>query len=399
MGVKMKFLFSSKARKERQRLKERTDLLKYVLQDKNIPGNISGAVSGPLLDVFTYTPCTGIAPSQIFDLAIANNGSAKVMRETGDVQICLPRDYRTMVWFPDLLKSRAFKKNTLNLPVVLGVNEIGNPVVADLLKLGNILICGNRGTGKTYLVYSLILSVSQHFAPDDITFVMLDTMGEYFLFNDLPHTTKRILSPNPTGELIALLNIVKTRPTQDELPHAPIVLIVDKISDLKPQAQEILIDILMDGPAKGVYCIATGDISYRLPEKLQACFDTNIVFNMSRKALRRILQADSNGLSLCSYGDAVVRTKAEPPIRIHTPYASDDTISKIVGWHVQTNVAQTDLHKTAYTYIIVNNPSITDIQRKFGISYIHATLLRERANIIAMGDKNDRCFQEDKKGI
>lgn len=60
----MKFLFSRKARKERQRLKDRTDLLKYVLQDKNIPGNISGAVSGPLLDVFTYTPCTGIVPSQ-----------------------------------------------------------------------------------------------------------------------------------------------------------------------------------------------------------------------------------------------------------------------------------------------------------------------------------------------
>ncbi len=54
---------------------------------------------------------------------------------------------------------------------------------------------------------------------------------------------------------------------------------------------------------------------------------------------------------------------------------------------MQTNATQTDLHKTAYTYIIVNSPSITDIQRKFGISYIHATLLRDRANIIAPGDK------------
>ena len=59
----------------------------------------------------------------------------------------------------------------------------------------------------------------------------------------------------------------------------------------------------------------------------------------------------------------------------------------------QTNAAQTDLHKTAYTYIIVNSPSTTDIQRKFGISYIHATLLRDRANIIALGDKNDRCIR------
>lgn len=66
---------------------------------------------------------------------------------------------------------------------------------------------------------------------------------------------------------------------------------------------------------------------------------------------------------------------------------------------MQTNATQTDLHKTAYDYIITDNPSITDIQRKFGISYIHATLLRDRANIIALGDKNDRCFQEYKKGI
>lgn len=383
----MKIFFSSKARKERQRLKDRTNLLTHVLRDKNIPGNISCSVSGPLLDVFTFVPGADVAPNQIFDPAITNNGSAKIISETGNVQVCLPKDCRTMVWLSDLLKSRAYKKNTLHIPVILGVNEIGKPVVTDLSKMGNVLISGNRGTGKSCLVYSLILSMAQHFAPNDITFVMLDTVDEYTVFNNLPHTAKRILSDNPTDVLSALLNIVKTRPTQGEVRHAPIVFIVDKISDFKPQAQEILMDILMDGPAKGVYCIATGDISYQLPEKLCACFDTNIVFNMPRKALQRILHADSNGLSLCPYGDAVVRTKAGLPIRIHTPYALDDTVSKIVGRHVQINTAQTDLYKTAYPYIIANNPSITDIQRKFGISYIHATLLRDRANIIALGDE------------
>lgn len=66
---------------------------------------------------------------------------------------------------------------------------------------------------------------------------------------------------------------------------------------------------------------------------------------------------------------------------------------------MQTNTTQTDLHKTAYDYIITDNPSITDIQRKFGISYIHATLLRDRANIIALGDKNDRCIKENKRSV
>jgi hypothetical protein len=101
--MKPEFLkfFSKKVKSDRARLKDRADLLEYVLRDQKVPGHITNVESGPLLDLFNFVPDAGVTPKKIFDIVIANDGSARILPQT--VIALLPPRGKTFT----LLKRRA----------------------------------------------------------------------------------------------------------------------------------------------------------------------------------------------------------------------------------------------------------------------------------------------------
>ena len=331
--MKPEFLkfFSKKVKSDRARLKDRADLLDYVLRDQKVPGRITNVESGPLLDLFNFVPDAGVTPKKIFDIVIANDGSARILPQTGDVQIYLPKQERTMIWLEDLLKSTAFKKSRASLPVIVGVNVLGKASVQDLSEMGNLMIDGRLGTGKTTLILSMLLSLAHHNEPRDIGVVIIDTMDEYAALDHIPHLTKRISNNNCITELQKILDMVNTRTPNNDVLNTPMVVVVDKTTDLTPESQQVLHRILQQGPSVGIYCIATGYKTIELSENIRACFDTQIAFDMPKTELKKILGTDADTLTLWSYGDAVYTIKSQQPERIHPAYISEDCVAKLAN--------------------------------------------------------------------
>lgn len=382
MKTKFLRLFKHKSTSERARLKGKADLLEYVFRDKGIPGRIKDAESGPLLDLFNFVPDAGVTPKKIFDIVIANDGSARILPQTGDVQIYLPKQERTMIWLEDLLKSTAFKKSRASLPVIVGVNVLGKASVQDLSEMGNLMIDGRLGSGKTTLILSMLLSLAHHNEPRDIGVVIIDTMDEYVALDHIPHLTKRISNNNCITELQKILDMVNARTPNNDVLNTPMILVVDKITDLNSESQQVLHRILQQGPSVGIYCIATGYKTIELSENIRACFDTQIAFDMPKTEMKKILGTDADTLTLWSYGDAVYTIKSQQPERIHPAYISEDCVAKLADGLAAKYADYIDLQKNAIRYILEEEPNITDIQRKLGISYKHATKLRECADLL-----------------
>jgi S-DNA-T family DNA segregation ATPase FtsK/SpoIIIE len=375
-------LFKRKSTSERARLKGKADLLEYVFRDKGVPGRIKDAESGPLLDLFNFTPDAGVTPKKIFDIVVANDGSARILPQTGDVQIYLPKQERKTLLLEDLLKSSIFKKCRALLPVAVGVDVLGKPCVLDLSETRNILIDGRLGTGKTNLIISMLLSLATCKDSTEVTFIVVDTMNEYGVIDGLPHLSKRITDDKHVEELQKILDLVNTRTLNSDILHTPMILVIDKITDLTPESQQVVRRILQQGPSVGIYCIATGNKTVELSENLQACFDTRVVFNLPESELQQILRLDANALTLLSYGDAVYSIRSQQPERIHPAYISEDCVAKLADGLASKYADYIDLQKNAIRYILEEEPNITDIQRKFGVSYKHATKLRECADLL-----------------
>lgn len=331
--MKSEFLrfFSKKPKSDQARLKGRADLLEYVFRDQGVHGRIKDAVSGPLLDLFNFEPDAGTTPKNIFDIVTTNDGSARILPVAGYIQIYLPKSNRRTVLFEELLKSRIFKKYRAALPVATGVDVLGKMCVQDLSEMGNILIDGGLGTGKTNLIISMLLSLAMCKDTTEVTFVLIDTMDEYSSISRLPHLSKRITDDDYVDSLQEILNIVNSRISDKGSINPVMVLVLDRITDLTPETLQVLRNILQRGPDVGVYCIATGNKTVELSENLQACFDTRFVFNLVESELQQILGADANALTLLSYGDAVYSIKSEEPIRIHTPYVAEDVAVRIIN--------------------------------------------------------------------
>lgn len=382
--MKTEFLkfFSKKEKSDRARLKGRADLLDYVLHDQNVPGHIKDSESGPLLDLFNFVPDAGVTPKKIFDIVVANDGSAKILPQTGVVQIYLPKQERKTLLLEDLLKSSIFKKCRALLPIAVGADVLGKPCVLDLSETRNILIDGRLGTGKTNLIISMLLSLATCKDSTEVTFVVVDTMNEYGVIDGLPHLSKRITDDNHVEELQKILDLVNARTLNSDILHAPMILVIDKITDLTPESQQVVYRILQQGPSVGIYCIATGNKTVELQENLQTWFDTRFVFNLPESELQHILGADANALTLLSYGDAVYSIRSQQPERIHPAYIAEDSVVKLADGLASKYADYIDLQKNAIRYILEEEPNITDIQRKFGVSYKHAIKLRECADLL-----------------
>ena len=98
--------------------------------------------------------------------------------------------------------------------------------------------------------------------------------------------------------------------------------------------------------------------------------------------MKKILGTDADTLTLWSYGDAVYSIRSQQPERIHPAYIAEDSVVKLADGLASKYVDYIDLQKNAIRYILEEEPNITDIQRKFGVSYKHAIKLRECADLL-----------------
>ncbi len=160
---------------------------------KVIPGEIH---TGPVITRYEVKPAPGVRVEKIVNLDknIALGLKALSVRilapvpGKGTVGIEVPNKVSQAVCMRDIVESKAWAEANAEIPIVLGKDVTGKPMVTDLTKMPHVLIAGSTGSGKTVCINAIIASLLYHSGPEDLRFIMVDPkVVEMQMYNDLPH--------------------------------------------------------------------------------------------------------------------------------------------------------------------------------------------------------------------
>ena len=151
---------------------------------------------GPVITRYEVTPAPGVRVEKIVNLDknLALSLKADGVRiiapvpGKGTVGIEVPNRQPAGVCLREIIESRAWADSKAEIPVVLGKDVTGKPMVVDLTKMPHALIAGSTGAGKTVCINAIIASLLYKLSPDELRFIMVDPkIVEMQVFNDLPH--------------------------------------------------------------------------------------------------------------------------------------------------------------------------------------------------------------------
>lgn len=160
---------------------------------KVLPGEIH---TGPVITRYEVTPAPGVRVERIanLDKNIALGLRALSVRilapvpGKGSVGIEVPNRHPSAVCMREIVESKAWAESKAEIPIVLGKDVTGKPIVTDLTKMPHVLIAGSTGSGKTVCINAVIASLLYHSGPEDLRFIMVDPkVVEMQVYNELPH--------------------------------------------------------------------------------------------------------------------------------------------------------------------------------------------------------------------
>lgn len=160
---------------------------------KVLPGEVH---TGPVITRYEVTPAAGVRVEKIANLdkniALALKAtSVRVLAPVpgkGSVGIEVPNEHPSPVCLREIVESTSWVKSKAEIPIVLGKEVTGKPIVTDLTKMPHLLIAGSTGSGKTVCINAIIASLLYHSSPDDLRFMMVDPkIVEMQVYNSLPH--------------------------------------------------------------------------------------------------------------------------------------------------------------------------------------------------------------------
>lgn len=202
---------SSGAAVSSQALQKNAEILQGVLSDFGVEGAIVQVHPGPVVTLYEMEPAPGIKSSRVIGLAddIARSMSAVSVRVAvvpgrSVIGIELPNKSMETVYLQELLASKDYEVTNASLPLILGKDISGKPVIADLSKMPHLLVAGTTGSGKSVGVNAMILSLLYRMTPEQCRLIMIDPkMLELSVYNDIPH----LLTPVVTDPQKAIVSL------------------------------------------------------------------------------------------------------------------------------------------------------------------------------------------------
>jgi S-DNA-T family DNA segregation ATPase FtsK/SpoIIIE len=389
-----------KAQVDRAGLERNARLLESVLEDFHVRGDIVEVRPGPVVTMYELEPASGIKASRVIQLAddIARNMSALSARVAtipgrSVIGIELPNPRREAVALSELIGSQAYEDQTMSLPLILGKNISGDPVIADLAPMPHLLVAGTTGSGKSVGLNCMILSLLYRMNPDECRLILIDPkMLELSVYEDIPH----LLAPVVTepGKAIRALKwtveqmeeryrmmaslgvrqlasfnakvrdakakgaqlgrrvqtgynadtgqpIYETEQLDFEvLPQ--IVVIIDELADLMMTAGkevEFLVQRLAQkARAAGIHLImATQRPSVDvITGVIKANLPTRISFQVTSKIDSRTILGEQGAEQLLGKGDMLYMPGGKQIVRVHGPFVSDEEVRHVAEhWRKQ----------------------------------------------------------------
>ena len=199
-------------RQDRETLTMNARLMEKKLKDFGVEGEVVEICPGPVITMYEFSPGPGIKVSRIAglsdDLSMALQAhSIRIVAPIpgkGVVGIELPNREREMVSLKEIFNSEEFHKGKMKLPLALGKDIAGNPLVTDLAKMPHLLVAGATGSGKSVAINTMILSLLYTSTPTDVRIIMVDPkMLELSVYEGIPHLLLPVVT-NPKKAALAL---------------------------------------------------------------------------------------------------------------------------------------------------------------------------------------------------
>ena len=186
-------------------------LLESVLSDYGVQGTIREIRPGPVVTLYELEPAPGIRSARVIGLAddVARSLSVTAVRIAtvsgrNVIGIEVPNEKRETVYLSELLDSPEWRTNTAKLPLALGKDISGAPVIADLARMPHLLIAGTTGSGKSVGINAMILSILYKMSPDQCRLIMIDPkMLELSVYEGIPHLLAPVVT-EPAKAVAAL---------------------------------------------------------------------------------------------------------------------------------------------------------------------------------------------------
>ena len=334
--------------------------LEKILMDFGVSGNIKKVSHGPVVTLNEFEPAAGVKVSKIINLSddIARNTSSESARiatipGSNTVGIELPNNMRENVYLSEILGNADFKKKEIKLPIALGKNISGKPVVGDLASMPHLLIAGTTGSGKSVCINTIILSLLYRHTPDKCKFILIDPkMLELSTYEGIPHLlcpviTEAKKAASVLGWVVKEMESryrlmtkegvrnIDSYNTKHKLPMPYIVVVVDEMSDLMlvagKEIENYIQKLSQMARAAGIHIImATQRPSVDvITGTIKANFPTRISFQVTSKIDSRTILGEQGAEQLLGKGDMLYMSSANRIVRIHAPFVSDNEIEKI----------------------------------------------------------------------
>lgn len=370
----------SGAERSRDDLEAMGQLVVEKLHSFNVEGEVVAIHSGPVLTRFEVKPAPGVKVNRIANLS---NDLALAMRAQririvapipgrGAVGIEVPNPEPRVVTIREMLETDAWSQFRGRLPLVLGREIAGAPVVTDLARMPHLLIAGATGSGKSVCINAIVTSLLYRYGPDQVRLIMIDPkMLELISYNDIPHLLHPVVVEHRESakalkwsvaemerryRLLAAngvrsLDDYNTRARRgddlrgiddDDGPSNPlpfIVVVIDELADLmltvQNEIEEPLARLAQMARAVGIHLVlATQRPSVNvITGVIKANFPSRISFQVSSKIDSRTI-LDANGAEqLLGDGDMLYlpADRAEP-VRIQGAFVSTEETTRIVEY-------------------------------------------------------------------
>jgi len=360
-----------------------------------IMGDVRGIKPGPVVTLYEFEPVLGMryksieqtVPDMTRSMETVNIRMAPIPG-TKFVGVEMVNMSREEIRMQNLILDKSFKESKHAIPVILGVNIGGNPIVIDLAKQPHMLIAGRTGSGKSVFMQSILMSLFYRFRPDELKIIMVDPKTvEFALWENIPHLMAPVVSDaqksvnvmkwavremeerykkfkdnavqNITGynqvmEEMRAKNkkIIKNVPVgtdeegnleyeihEEEPTNMPyVVVIFDEVAELMAVARkdiEAAVQRLAQAArAAGIHLVLatqrpSADI---ITGVIKANFPTRISFQARSAIDSRTTLGDSGAEQLLACGDMLYSESGKAPVRIHGPNIENHEIKKVANF-------------------------------------------------------------------
>lgn len=409
-------------------VRENARILQETLQSFNIDAKILNASQGPSITRYELEPAAGVKVSKIVHLAddIALKLAATDIRIEAPIPgkaavgIEVPNKKLTGVNLRDVIDTDTFRKAAGGVPVCLGKDIAGNPIVADLTKMPHLLVAGSTGSGKSVCINTFIASILFKQRPEDVKLILIDPkVVELSNYNGMPHLlTPVVTDPKKAASVLRWavremddrykrFAITHTRDIsrynelhpEEAMPF--IVIIIDELADLMMTAsddvEKSIIRLGQKARACGMHLVlATQRPSVDvLTGLIKANVPSRIAFAVSSQVDSRTILDMAGAEKLIGKGDMLFYPLgASKPLRVQGAFISDSEIDEMVefikaqgGPHYDEAVQKAqsenpedsvdffedDLMRQAIDMVLETGQASTSmIQRRFRVGYTRA---------------------------